>query len=82
MTSIAMPISSFSLPVLSAKAPNNGDDITASSIGRVLTKPERVGSMPCICIKVGENASMASRTRLKRAHPARNSRVFGLNRAL
>ena len=52
-------------PSLSDKAPNSGDDMTASSMGSVLTKPESVGSTPCCCKKVGPKLSTAISVMLK-----------------
>ena len=64
-------------PILSESVPNRGDEITASSIGSVLTKPESVGSTPCCCMKVGANPSTARRVMLNTRNAAKNKRMFG-----
>ena len=56
MTSIAARYSGLQRPSLSDKAPNSGDDMTASSMGSVLMKPDSVGSTPCCCNEGGAEA--------------------------
>ena len=77
MTSIAARYSGLQRPSLSDKAPNSGDDMTASSMGSVLTKPDSVGSTPCCCKKVGPKLSTAISVMLKTRKAAKNSRMLG-----
>ena len=65
-------------PILSESEPNSGEEMTASSIGRVLTKPESVGSTPCCCMNVGAKPKTASSVRLNTRNAKKNRRMFGL----
>ena len=76
---MAMMSSGLQRPNRSIKLPNSGDEITASSMGSVLMKPDIVGSMPWTCIQVGPNDRTASSTMLNAKNASRNSKKLGLS---
>ena len=80
MASIETTCRSLILPVLSASTPNKGEVTTASSMGKVLAKPESVGSMPSPCRNVGEYVSMEMSTMLNMRKPPRMSSRSRVNR--
>ena len=82
MTNSEARYSGLHRPSLSDRAPNSGDEMTASSMGSVLTKPESVGSTPCCCMKVGPKLSTAISVMLKTRKAKKNSRMLGFTSSL
>ena len=63
------------LPVLSDNIPKRGEEATEIIIGNVLTKPDRLTSIPRVCKIEGTRLRTASRHMLNAMKPQKKSRM-------